>query len=169
MVDCGQLISRISALIWVLLATAVIGNVLHNNINGYMAPINFAMFCAALAWFPALYGFFASFIPAMVCPVFMIPLDALAVFFTFVGAVVLSGSLGAPNCGDLHFARHGRHWIGWGAKNDVKRCREIQASTSFLWFLWVSLSFGLIFSIRSAGSLSFRRRYYPRPNMSQVA
>jgi hypothetical protein len=102
--DFISTILRVVQLLWTLLITALIGNVIYNNVtmsgNG-QAPINFAMFVAVLSWIACLYGLAAGLMSALAIPIVLLVLDGLSVLFTFVAAVVLSAKLGAVNCNNL--------------------------------------------------------------------
>jgi len=160
-------ILRIIQLLWILLITALIGNVIASNVtaNGSSeAAINFTMFVVVLAWIAALYGLAASFVYALAMPIVILALDGLTTLFTFIAAVVLAAKLTAVNCADLS-GRSG-DYIAFGSNDDMKRCREIQASDVFLWFLFACFIGTLFFafkSFRGAGG-SMRRG----PNMSQI-
>jgi hypothetical protein len=168
--------TRLSALLWTLLVTALIGNVIANNVNGASSAtkaLNYTMFVAAWSWVAGLYGLAASVFSALAISFVLLPLDILAALFTFIDAILLSAKIGTPDCSDI--APYGRSWIAFGSHNDEKRCREIQASTVFMWFLWVSFMGCLFFSFKEAsgglGGISspFKRRSkVGAPNMSQV-
>lgn len=160
------------ALLWVFLITALIGNVIASNVNARgsaEAAVNFAMFVAALSWLAVLYGLIASFVTSLAIPIVLLALDGLVVLFTFIAAIVLAAKLGAPNCGSINADDHSRSWIAFGSPGHVeKRCREIQASTAFMWFLWATFSACLALSIKeSRGGLGGSIRS-SRPAMSQV-
>ncbi|KID76372.1 uncharacterized protein G6M90_00g075550 [Metarhizium brunneum] len=161
---------RTVGLLWTLLITALIGNVIASNNNGQMATINFTMFVAALSWVANLYGVAAAIISSLSMVIVLLVLDGLATLFTFINAIVLAAKLGAPNCGNLRNASLSSSWIGWGSSDNEKRCREIQASTAFMWFLWACFCVSLFFTVREArggGGLRGSVRS-GRPNMSQV-
>ncbi|QUC23078.1 uncharacterized protein UV8b_07319 [Ustilaginoidea virens] len=80
----------------------------------------------------------------------MLPLDVLLVLFTFINAIVLAAKLRAPNCGNIHPADLPGGWIGYGSRDTEKRCREIQACTAFMWFLWATASAALFLTVREA-------------------
>ncbi|KAK6840646.1 marvel domain-containing protein [Apiospora arundinis] len=150
--------------LWTLLLTALIGNVIANNHNGPMGSVNLAMFTAVLSWLALLYGLVASFVTSLAMPLVMMVLDGLAVLFTFITAVVLAARLGAPNCS--HIGGRAGDYIAYGSSDNTKRCREIQASDVFLWFLFACFIASLFFSFkafRSMGGGSHRG-----PSMSQV-
>lgn len=163
-----QAVLRGVALVWTLIITALIGNVIASNVNGdggATRAINYTMFSAAWAWVAGLWGLFAAFIGALAIPLVLVALDVLAIIFTLIAAILLAAKLGTPNCGDIQ--GYGRRWIAFGSNSDEKRCREIQASTVFLWFLFANFVVLLFFSFKDwrGGFGGFRRS---KPSMSQV-
>ncbi|KAL6865995.1 hypothetical protein ACO1O0_002095 [Amphichorda felina] len=160
-------ILRGTALLWTLLITALIGNVMANNVNAASSAtkaINWTMFVAAWSWVAALYGLGAAFITALAVPIILLPLDFFAMLFTFIDAIVLASMLKGVDCS--HVENEGHSWIGYGSHNNGKRCREIQASTAFMWFLWVTFCGCLFFSVKGwRGGGSIRTS---RPSMTQV-
>lgn len=164
-------IVRGTALLWTLLITALIGNVIASNVNASdsaKAAVNFTMFVAVLSWLVNIYGIAASFIGSLGKAAIMLPLDILAVLFTFIDAIVLSAKLRAVNCGNLSHESLPGNWIGYGSHDDSKRCREIQASTVFMWFLWICFCAGLFFTVKEARGGFGGSIRTGRPNMSQV-
>jgi hypothetical protein len=165
--ELASLAIRLVALLWTILITALIGNVIASNINGHMGAINLAMFVAALSWIAILYGLAASIITSILVPIALLVIDILALLFTFISAIVLSAELGARNCGNANRHRYSRGWIAYGSHNNEKRCREIQASTAFMWFLWATFCAAVFFSWKmTRGFGSSRSR--SGPSMSQV-
>jgi len=162
--DLWQIILRALQFFWVLLITALIGNVIALNINGPMAAVNFTMFVAVLSWLAVLYGLVASFVESLAIPIVMLALDGAAALFTLIDGIVLAAKLHAINCSHPH---EGSGWIGNGAADTHKRCRELQASTAFVWFLWATFLATLALAF-----LSFRRlggsARSRGPGMSQV-
>jgi hypothetical protein len=161
---------RGAVLFWTLLITALIGNVIAQNINSStraITSLNFTMFVAALSWVAGLYGLAAAIFSAFFIPIAMIALDVLAVIFTFIAAVLLSARLGAPNCGNISNESHSSKWIAFGSNHTEKRCREIQASIAFLWFLWACFCACLFFTWQQ-GKGSFGMARASRPSMAQV-
>ena len=65
--------------------------------GGTPSQINYCMFVAVLSWIVLLIGFVGSFIESIPLMV-LLAADALAIFFTFVAAVVLSAKLGVHSC-----------------------------------------------------------------------
>ncbi|KAH8910994.1 hypothetical protein BR93DRAFT_303703 [Coniochaeta sp. PMI_546] len=162
--DLWQMILRGLQFLWVLLITALIGNVIALNINGSMSAINFTMFVAVLSWLAVLYGLVVSFVESLAIPIVMLALDGAAALFTLIAGIVLAAKLRAVNCSN---PQQGPGWIGYGSNDDVKRCREIQASTAFMWFLWATFVATLALAF-----LGFRRMggsaRSSGPGMSQV-
>jgi len=167
-------ILRILQLLWIVLLTALIGNVIASNINAAgsaEAAVNFAMFAIVLSWLAALYGLVANYVESISMAIAHLALDGLATLFTLIAAIVLAAKLKAVNCadaGDRH--DHPDDWIAFGSADDQKRCREIQASTVFMWFLWACFAVSLFFTAtswrRAGGSMGSVRS--GRPHMSQV-
>ncbi|KAF6818457.1 non-classical export protein [Colletotrichum sojae] len=157
-------------ILWVLLVTALIGNVIALNVNGAgsaMAAINFTMFVAVVCWLAALYGLATAFVSALAIPLVVLALDGAALLFTFIDSIVLSAKLRVVNCGSLNSRNHPSDYIVWGSADDEKRCRELQASTVFMWFLFASFCAGAFFTFmdfrRGGGSIRSSR-----PSMAQV-
>jgi hypothetical protein len=97
-------ILRIVQLLWTLLITALIGNVIASNVNAASSAesaINFAMFVAVLSWIASIYGLAASFVTSIAFPIVLLALDGLATLFTFIAAVVLAAKLTAVNCANI--------------------------------------------------------------------
>ena len=166
-----KMILRVTALLWTLMITALIGNVIASNIDAASsatAAVNLAMFVAVLAWFACIIGILAFFTSALEKPIIQLPFDGLTVLFSFIAAIVLAAKLRVVNCGDIKEDSLPNDWIAWGSSNDEKRCREIQASAVFMWFLFACVSGSLFFTVKDArhnygGSLPSSR-----PSMSQI-
>ncbi|KAI1207372.1 marvel domain-containing protein [Annulohypoxylon truncatum] len=156
-------IFRILQFLLVLLTTALIGNVIASNISGSESAVNFTMFVCALSWLAVLYGIISHFVPTVSIPVAALGLDSAATLFTFIAAVVLSAKLQAVNCS--HLTNKASDYIAFGSNNDEKRCREIQASTVFLWFLFASFAASLFFVLKELRRVGGSVR---GPNMSQI-
>lgn len=161
--DLWQLILRMVQFLWVLLITALIGNVIALNVDGQMESVNFTMFVCALSWIAVLYGLGAAVVESLAIPIALFVLDGLATLFTFIDAIVLSAELRAPNCSNPPSGS----WIGNGAANVEKRCREIQASTAFMWFLWAAFAASLVLAFMGFRRVGGSSRGHG-PGMSQV-
>jgi hypothetical protein len=162
--DLWQMMLRALQFLWVLLITALIGNVIALNIDGPMASINFTMFVAVLSWLAVIYGLVASFVESLAIPIVMFALDGAAALFTFIAGIVLAAKLRAVNCSNPH---QGPGWIGNGAADVHKRCREIQASTAFMWFLWATFAATLALAFLNFRRMGGSARSHG-PGMSQV-
>lgn len=87
------------ALLWTLLITALLGNVIADASGGTPSQINYCMFAAVLSWIVLAIGFVGAFIESIPFLV-LLAADVLAIFFTFVAAVLLSAKLGVHSCGN---------------------------------------------------------------------
>ncbi|KAK4122499.1 hypothetical protein N657DRAFT_647211 [Parathielavia appendiculata] len=164
-----QLLLRAIQLLFIIILTGLIGNVIASNINAAgtaTAAINFSMFVIVLSWLVALLGLATSMVERIRLPVLvLLGADALATLFTFIDAIVLSAKLRAVSCANTE--GHPGDWIAYGSANDEKRCREVQASTVFMWFLFATFTAALVLSLlgfrRGGGSIRSSG-----PTMSQV-
>ncbi len=145
-------VARLLQLFWALLLTALVGNVIASNINAAgsaEAAVNFAMFAVVLAWLAAIYGLAAHKVESLSMPIVLLALDGAATLFTAIAGIVLAAKLRATSCGgDLDPKSLGDDWIGFGSADDQKRCRELQASTTFMWFLFACFGVSLFFTAR---------------------
>ena len=158
-------------LLFCVLLTAIIGNVIalsNTASSSATTAINFTMFVIVASWVCSLYGLFARLFPSIENVKVQLPADAAGVLFNFIGAVVLSAKLGIVDCGDVEGKKEDKpgSWIVWGSGDDEKRCREIQAGTVFMWFLFISFIAATFFTWRDS-----RRGFSipsSRPSMSQM-
>ncbi|CCC08873.1 hypothetical protein SMACR_07510 [Sordaria macrospora] len=162
-----HLILRCLQLLFLIILTALIGNVIALDVaasSTARSAINFSMFVIVLSWLAALFGLAAALFQRIAIPLVMLALDAAATLFTVIAGIVLAAKLGAVNCGDTD--GHGRNWIAYGSADDAKRCREIQAGTAFMWFLFAAFAAALTMAVmswrRTGGSVR------SGPMMSQV-
>ncbi|PHH55385.1 hypothetical protein CFIMG_007363RA00001 [Ceratocystis fimbriata CBS 114723] len=142
--------------VWTLITTALIGNVIACNINGSSAAtttLNYTMWTLSLCWVSMFYGLAASFFVSIAVPVILVGLDGLTTLFLFVDAIVVSARIRAVDCSRLVPSKLPHNYIAWGSHHDEKRCREIQASAVFLWFLFLSFVLTLTFAV-----IDMRRR-----------
>lgn len=164
-----QLALRAAQLLFVIILTGLVGNVIASNRDAAAsatAAVNFSMFVIVVGWLAALLGLAAGLVErvAMLPVLALLGADGLAALFTFIDAVVLAAKLGAVNCADT--AGRSAAWIAYGSADDTKRCREIQAATFFMWCLFASFAAALVLSF-----LGFRRgggSVRSGPTMSQV-
>ncbi|CEI66863.1 hypothetical protein FVEN_g8516 [Fusarium venenatum] len=168
-----QMILRGTGLLMTILLTALIGSVISSNIDAIgsaTAAVNFIMFVAVVCWIVCIIGLLSFFVSALDKPLLQLPLDAIAVLFTFIGAIVLAAKLRVVSCGEINPKALPTDWIAWGSASDEGRCRRLQASTVFIWFLFACVSGSLFLTIRNArntyGSL---RSAASRPSMSQIS
>ncbi|PSR85913.1 marvel domain-containing protein [Coniella lustricola] len=132
---------RALQLIFVIILTGLLGNVIAiNNHGSYVssAGVNFSMFVTVLAWLVVLFGLIASFVESLAVPIVLLAADGLVLLFTFIDAIVLAALLGVPNCGR--------------AGGLERKCRELQASTAFMWFL-----FGTFVATLALAAMNYRR------------
>ncbi|KAJ3525440.1 hypothetical protein NM208_g11642 [Fusarium decemcellulare] len=166
-----KMILRGFALLLTLLLTALVGNVIASNIDAAgsaTAAVNFIMFVTIVSWIVCLVGLLAFFASALDKPPLQLPLDAAAVLFSFIAAIVLAAKLRAVNCGELNPKGLPGDWIAWGSASDEKRCRELQASTVFMWFLFGCFCGSLFLTVRDARNMYGSLRSASRPSMSQI-
>jgi hypothetical protein len=166
-------ILRLVQILWTLLLTALIGNVISQNKNAAgsaTAAVNFTMFVAVICWMTSIYGLVASRVERLARPIIQLPLDGAATLFTFIDAIVLAAKLRTVNCAELDPKALPEDYIVWGSEDNQKRCREIQASTAFMWFLLISFAASFFFTFKDfkrsgLGAGSVRSS---RPSMVQI-
>ncbi|KAH8162288.1 hypothetical protein CIB48_g5959 [Xylaria polymorpha] len=159
---------RISQFFFVLVATAVLGNVRattqHAAASATVA-INFSIFVCAISWIAVIYNLIAHFVDAVAIPIIGLALDGFATLFTFIGAVVLSAKLTTVNCAHSSQGSRPSDWIAFGSGDTEKRCREVQSGLVFMWFLFATFTTTLVLAgrefRRSGGSIR-------NPSMSQI-
>ncbi|KAK3309136.1 marvel domain-containing protein [Chaetomium strumarium] len=163
-----QLLLRALQLLFIIILTGLIGHVIASNIHAASsatAAINFSMFVIVLSWLAALLGLVAGMVQRITLPLIaLLGADLLATLFTLIDAIVLAAKLKAVNCANT--GGHSASWIAYGSANDTRRCREVQASTVFMWFLFATFAAALVLSF-----LGFRRgggSIRSGPTMSQV-
>jgi len=167
--ELSQVILRSLQFLWTLLITALIGNVIDDAFSGNPSSINYAMFVAVFSWVVLLYGLVAAFMEAFNIPIVSMILDGLAAIFTLIAGIVLAAKLGAHSCSNLNYTTHNS--LTDGAHNYQERCRELQASCAFFWFLFATYVASAVFSFMNRGSGSTVRRGGIRkggPVMTQV-
>ncbi|KAM0226634.1 hypothetical protein ACHAP5_012380, partial [Fusarium lateritium] len=113
-----QIILRSTALLMTLLLTALTGSVIASNIDAAgsaTAAVNFIMFVAIICWIVCIIGLLSFFVSALDKPLMQLPLDGVAVLFTFIGAIVLAAKLRVVNCGEINSKALPSDWIAWGS------------------------------------------------------
>lgn len=136
-----QIAIRAVQLLLLIILTGLLGNVIATSNHGAFvsaAAVNFSMFVTVLSWLVTLYGLATAFVESLAVPVVAVAADALVLLFTFIDAIVLAALLKVLNC-----ATQG------GLE---KKCRELQASTAFMWFL-----FGTFLASAALAALRLRR------------
>ncbi|KAI9735691.1 MAG: hypothetical protein M1818_006299 [Claussenomyces sp. TS43310] len=163
-----QTILRGLQFIWVIIITALIGNVIADAYSGNPATINYSMFVAVFCWIVLIYGLAAGFVESLAIPIVLMVMDGLAVIFTFIAAVILAAYLHVHSCGNEAYVTH--NFLTNGSSNPKKRCQELQASCAFFWFLWATLIGSLVLSILGGRSIMSSSRGSARkgPSMAQV-
>lgn len=148
---------RILQLLWIIILTGLLGNIIataHNNALVSNAAVNFSLFVTVLAWLATLYGLIVAFVTSLAIPIIVLAFDALVVLFSFISAVVLAALLRSRDCGN----------VGDGLEH---KCRELQASTAFMWFLFAAFLGSLalaVLAFKRGGGASARSG----PSMKQV-
>ncbi|KAJ4306111.1 hypothetical protein N0V88_000907 [Collariella sp. IMI 366227] len=163
-----QQILRAVQLLFIVILTGLIGNIIASNVaasGGAKAAIGFSMFVVVLSWLAALLGLATSFTERISLSVLMLlGADAVAALFTLIDGIVLAAKLRAVNCANT--GGQPANWIAYGSANDTKKCREVQAGTVFMWFLFATFAAALTMAFigfrRGGGSIR------SGPTMSQV-
>ena len=181
-----QIILRALQFLWTLLITALIGNVIADAFAGNPSSVNYAIFVAVFSWLVLFYGFAAAFVESLAIPIALFVLDGLAALLTFIAGVVLAAKLGVHSCGnqvrrqqelilnDIDMTLQGyvkSNSLTNGSLDMSKRCHELQASTAFFWFLFVTYVASFVMAgleSRSSGMSSRGGIRKGGPSMSQV-
>lgn len=137
-----RLIFRCSQILWTLLSTALIGNVIANSFAGNPSTINFAIFVCVFSWIACLYGIAEDILGYVLLSFVKILLDLVSTFFTLIAGIVLAARLHARSCGNYSYLKSNH--LTNGSLDPGKRCRELQAATAFMWFLFASFLGSLI-------------------------
>jgi len=167
MVSVLQLALRSTEFLWTLIIMALVGNVIAMAFAGNPASINYAMFVATFSMLVALYGLVVVFIESLAMPLILLVLDGLATLFTFIAGVVLAARLGAHSCSNKSYLLS--NGLTNGSVHMETRCRELQASTAFFWFLFATYAASFFFDFTGGSGLSSRRSVARgAPSMSQV-
>lgn len=192
-----QIALRALQFLWILLLTALIGNVLAGK-TANNPPTNYAMFTIAFCWLVWFFGMAAAFVEAIAIPVVLLILDAFATLFTFIAGVVLAAKLGAHSCNNrvsfLDSSHHSTPTLfsathptspepnitntpqGYLESKAIlrdngsttKHCRELQASCAFFWFLFACFIGSMVMTGLKGGFGGMKRGGGGGPAMSQV-
>ncbi|KAF2116176.1 marvel domain-containing protein [Lophiotrema nucula] len=154
-------------LICSILIVGLIGNAIASAYAGNPAMVNYDMFVGVFGLLSLLYLLPVTLLEGYNFPMLSIGLDALNVLFWFCAAVATPAYTGVHSCSNRNYTAHNH--IMNGAFNREKRCREIQASTAFLWFGWAAWVATLVFSaMGGTGGVNMRGGIRRGPAMSQV-
>jgi len=164
--ELPQLLLRALQFFLTLVITALIGNVIHDAFNGNAATINYAMFVAVFSWLVVIYGIIAAVVESFNIPIILMIADGLAAFFTFAAAIALAAGLNVHSCSNRNYTE--TNHLTDGSFNTGKRCRELQASDAFFWFLWVTFMASAALSFMNRGSVGSGRGARKGPVMTQV-
>ncbi|PQE24522.1 non-classical export protein [Rutstroemia sp. NJR-2017a WRK4] len=162
MVSMSQLAMRTLQFVFVLIATALVGNAIDIQHWGN-SSVNYAMFACAFSWVVILYGAAASFIEALAIPIVVIVMDALATLITLLAGIILAGYLNVHSCSSRGYLNSNH--LTQGSEH---RCRDLQAATAFLWFSFAAFLGSLILDVMSGRSGMSSRGSRRGPAMSQV-
>ncbi|KFY35207.1 hypothetical protein V494_06113 [Pseudogymnoascus sp. VKM F-4513 (FW-928)] len=161
-----QIALRALQFLWILLLTALIGNVLAGKTSDN-STVNYAMFTIVFCWLVWIFGMAAAFVESIAIPVVLLILDALATLFTFVAGVVLAKKLGAHSCNNRGYLESKPILRDNGST--TKHCRELQASCAFFWFLFACFIGSLVMTGLKGGFGGMKRGGGGgAPAMSQV-
>lgn len=162
--------SRALQFVWTLLIMALIGNMLAQSPYGNPAIINYYMFTAVFSMLSLFYLFPATFNEGLAGhSLILMSVDALNLIFTFCAAVALPAYIHVHQCANTAYTNSNFVLNATPVGNQEKRCREAQASTAFMWFLFASFAASLVldfFQGRAAGANL--RGGVRRPQMSQA-
>lgn len=84
--------------LWILLITALIGNVIASAFAGNPSVINYSIFVAVFCWIVLIYGLLAAFMESLFIPVVLLAMDGLALLFTLCAGIALAAELGVHSC-----------------------------------------------------------------------
>ncbi|KAK1144483.1 hypothetical protein N8T08_005356 [Aspergillus melleus] len=164
---------RLWEFLWTLLIMALIGNMINESFAGNPATVNYTMFVSAFSMFTLLYLAPATFNPDWaIHPIIMIVLDTLNAIFFLTAGIALAARLESHSCSNSSYTRNNE--ITNGSFHREKRCREAQASTAFLWFVWAGYTISMVMSFMASRQtgVNLRGRTGPargaRPSMAQV-
>ncbi|KFY10928.1 hypothetical protein V492_04746 [Pseudogymnoascus sp. VKM F-4246] len=153
-----QIALRALQFLWILLLTALIGNVLAGK-TADNSTVNYAMFTIVFCWLVWIFGMAAAFIESIAIPVVLLILDALATLFTFVAGVVLAAKLGAHSCNNRGYLESRAILRDNGST--TKHCRELQASCAFFWFLFACFIGSLVMTGLKGSLRNEKSRQHP--------
>ncbi|OJD10950.1 hypothetical protein AJ78_08172 [Emergomyces pasteurianus Ep9510] len=151
---------------------ALVGNMISDAFHGSSSTVNYILFVSAFSMLTLIYLFAAGISESFIVhPVLLFLVDLLNTIFIFCGAIALPSKLRVHDCSNRAYTS--QNSITRGAPNQEQRCREAQATTAFLWFLWATFVASTVISgLGIRGSMVDLRGPRPgrrsRPSMSQV-
>ncbi|EFR02797.1 hypothetical protein MGYG_05797 [Nannizzia gypsea CBS 118893] len=171
----GSAALRFIQLALAVIVMALIGNMIDDAIRGSSSVVNYNLFVSAFILLSLLYLIPASLSDTvMFHPVLTFIIDALCCVFAFCGAIALPARQHVHSCSNRAYTS--TNPVSRGSKSLEKTCREGQAATAFLWFLWFAFLLSTLYSLwrvkqRYSGG-GDRQRTSPNrgqtPTMSQV-
>ncbi|KAK2747963.1 hypothetical protein FQN57_001554 [Myotisia sp. PD_48] len=167
----ANMVLRVCQLVFAVIVMGLIGNMIDDATNGSSSTVNYNMFVPAFTLLTLFY-----LIPAgiwdkvMMHPGIVFIIDVMNCIFIFCGAVALPAKQHVHSCTNEDYTS--TNSITRGSPFPEKRCREGQAATAFLWFLWFTFLLTSIFSglamVDKLKGRPARRRGGSAPTMSQV-
>ncbi|KAG5287213.1 non-classical export protein, conidia-enriched transcript [Histoplasma ohiense] len=163
---------RVPQFIFTVIIMALVGNMVADAFHGSASTVNYILFVSAFSMLSLFYLFAAGVSEAcLIHPGFMFLVDLLNTIFIFCGAIAMPAKLRVHSCRNVMYTV--TNSITRGSLRPEKRCREAQAVTAFLWFLWVVFLISTILSgLSMRGTLAEMHGPRPgrrsRPSMSQV-
>jgi len=157
-----QILVRGWTFLFTLLSMALVGNAIAIQIYGNQS-VNFAMFTSTFAMIVLIVWVVSKFVglPALV----MLGLDAFATIVSLIAGIVLAARLDVHSCNNEAYL-----FSNSLTQGKVRRCRELQASCAFFWFMFAGFlaSTVLDFLHRDSNTLRGSRRSSSAPAMAQV-
>ncbi|KAF2758343.1 putative non-classical export protein Nce2 [Pseudovirgaria hyperparasitica] len=134
--------------LWTLLLISLIGNIIHDAYAGNPSIINYDMFVAVFGMLSLIYLIPTSIKDGMAIPIVTMALDGLNTLFWLIGGIATAAYLGAHSCSNEGYASTN---VVTNGGPHMKRCREAQASTAFLWFGFATFAATTVLSIMGGG------------------
>ena len=94
----GQVAVRALQLVFVVILTGLVGDVIASAFSGNPSSVNFSMFVIVFAWLAVLYGLVAGVVTSLFIPVALLAIDAISIVLTFIAGTVLAAKLGVHSC-----------------------------------------------------------------------
>lgn len=136
---------RGACLLWTLLLTALVGNLIAVGNNN--ASIGYTMFVAVLSWIVTIIGLLSTVVYALSNPKIIVSLDSALLLFSLVAGIVLAAQLNTVDCHSSQSTLRHQHVL---FDDSEGHCRQAQASAVFVWFVAICSGISLFFSIVSS-------------------